>query len=222
MWVKIAGPFPTLEEAIAVRDSGDLKHETNTSGRWSCARGGNARRRLSKCAHATHGDCPVRVCICLPRSGESGVSILVDANASHTAAEQNVPAWDIIDSVRNNIQGAQDGGIAVAPARRFVKMSAEKKAFAMNIWRRMPSAEPREVLRIFQLEAKERGAKLRVGRNAGYEGAHAYSIVMLSNNYTRKYMRNGVLYALAVSCTRSCVDHMHSQHDSCICAVGHV
>lgn len=188
MWVKIAGPFQSIEEATSFRDSGNLKHETNTSGKWACARGGNARRRMSKCAHATHGDCPVRLCVCMPRAGETGVNILIDTTGKHTPDQHQLPAWDTRDPIEARAQGVVCG--VMDDRRRPPKMSMEKRAFALNFWRQMPSATPREVYRAFQVEAQKWGAPLRNGRGTGYAGATTTSGLYASYHVVLLYIQH--------------------------------
>lgn len=160
-WVILAGPFKTMEEAIQLRKSGALVHGDNTSGTWLSEKGGNSNRVMSKCGHPTHVNCPVRVCVSQARFDETGVHILVTEGIDHTPPEMRQPAWPLKDAPPPVLG-------ATHPIRKF---SLSHKAFALRVWREMPSATPKEVFRIFQQHAAEEGAKLRTGRNAGFEGA---------------------------------------------------
>lgn len=154
-WIPLAGPFPTLEQAIQVRDTGLAKHQSNTDGLWKARLGGNSRRRLSQCAEPSHGpNCPVLLCIAAPRCNNPGYCIEVCEEQPHH--ESHGPARPL-DVVRPN-------------GRLGIEFKRPQKEFATRVYNTLPSATPKDIMLAFQKDAKDKGAKIRGGRNEGYEG----------------------------------------------------
>lgn len=169
-WGRLLGPFDSVQDAVAARDSGHVKHQTNMSGLWVSAPGGNSRRRISRCADPAHGPrCPVTIAICSPRANDIGWYIEVSLEADHTERGEGR------DEPR--AAGAQQVPAAgKKPQRKH--MSKAQKRYAEELLSALPYMTGRDLWRAFQNKAKlagaayVRGAPRRDGRapTGGYEG----------------------------------------------------
>lgn len=154
-WERVAGPFPSMQAAVEYRKQGHVKHKSNLSGVWRSCNLGRAGRRTSQCAHAEHVNCPVRLAITEPRSGEDGIWIEVSTD------EHVAPSIPELPMERRTSDG-----------RLSVRVTSAQRVFAAQFFEMLPSATPKELLRAFTTQAKAQGAQPRTGRESGYIGEH--------------------------------------------------
>lgn len=112
------------------------------------------------------------ICVSSPRVGEEGVFILLKSGTVHVPEDKSLSEMPIADKFTLK----QGGGVHEVPKPHIARMSRVQRAFALNLWRQTPSATPKDIHRIFQQDAMDRGAPLREGRLGGYQGDPAHAL----------------------------------------------